>query len=80
MLPREVLSSGDKGVNAPEKNPGESMKPRVLVKFKSRHAGPGDGTSLSAPVCVCMTAYPCGCVCTCFITKTVFSLLVVNLI
>lgn len=27
------------------------MKPRVLLKLKSRHAGPGDGTSLSALAC-----------------------------
>ena len=51
MLPRKFFFSEDKGVNAPEKNPGESMKPRVLLKLKSRHAGPGDGTSLSALAC-----------------------------
>ena len=70
MLPRKFFFSEDKGVNAPEKNPGESMKPRVLLKLKSRHAGPGDGTSLSAlacahahvPVwaCVRVPVCPCG--------------------
>lgn len=76
----KLFSSEDKGVNAPEKNPGESMKPRALLKLKSRHAGSGDGISLSALVCVHMTACPCGYVCTCFTTETVFSLLVIDLI
>lgn len=75
-----MFSPEDKGVHATEENPGESMKPRVLLKPKSRHARPDDEVFLSVTVCVCMTVCTCRYMYTNFMTKTVFSLLVTDLI
>lgn len=71
----KIICPEDKGRDASKENPGESIKPRILLKPNCSHAWPQEEVFLSTLVCVCT----CRCMYTGFLTETVSPLILVDL-